>query len=446
MKLSKLEIHKYRVIRPGAKLVFGEGIHLLIGKNGTGKTTLLDLLAMIFGCNFSPVAHEEFSLEYQFHHVFGIIDISVRNWAEKERVDERNVADDRRPSRRIGTMDRPIFRYELSITLVPAPSFEALGFRLNATNASTTVEYDDGSKEQWDIPVSPFPEGNFLNYVFKRQRHASLKSPEQRKEWRFPRGVARLDESVEWFRKVLAEGSIAREEYFDEYMGQSGYYQGRPDLCPAEIAIRLNQTAQGSEVVNGVVVGDDELAFLQKTVRALGYEQATLHFELKKSTHLDSNYEYYGGTSAVHFSRAYYGNFRFVFAKRDGSRIPHNDLSFGEKRLLAFHYYLATYDHVLIADELANGMHHDMIDRCVDALADRQVFLSTQNPLLLDHLGFSSADEVRASFILCHIVTEQHREQMVLRNMTADESAEFFADYRVGIQHVNEVLRARGLW
>lgn len=79
--------------------------------------------------------------------------------------------------------------------------------------------------------------------------------------------------------------------------------------------------------------------------------------------------------------------------------------------------------------------------------ARHQAFLATQNPLLLDHLSFASAEEVQRTFLLCDVRDEADGQQTTLwRNMTSEEADEFFKDYQVGIQHVNDILRTRGLW
>jgi hypothetical protein len=91
-------------------------------------------------------------------------------------------------------------------------------------------------------------------------------------------------------------------------------------------------------------------------------------------------------------------------------------------------------------------MHHEWIDACLEELGDRQAFLTSQNPLLLDYLSFESAEEVRSSFVLCRTELQGDHEQMVWENMTAEDSEGFFNAYQVAIQHVSELLRTRGLW
>jgi hypothetical protein len=48
-----------------------------------------------------------------------------------------------------------------------------------------------------------------------------------------------------------------------------------------------------------------------------------------------------------------------------------------------------------------NGLHHRRIATSIEAIGQRQAFLTSQNPLLLDYIPIASADEVRRSFVLC---------------------------------------------
>ena len=63
LKLRRLKIHEYRGVLPGVELRFSDGINILLGKNGTGKTTLLNLISMIVRSDLSELAHERAKIE-----------------------------------------------------------------------------------------------------------------------------------------------------------------------------------------------------------------------------------------------------------------------------------------------------------------------------------------------------------------------------------------------
>ena len=142
----------------------------------------------------------------------------------------------------------------------------------------------------------------------------------------------------------------------------------------------------------------------------------------------------------------WFGNLKFWFTRRDGSIFQDQHLSYGQKRLLAFLYYLDANPSIVIADELVNGLHHAWIEECVKAIGDRQAFLTSQNPLLLDYLVFESVEQVKETFILCRTEPDGDRDRMIWRNMNDDEADMFYSAYKVGVEHVGEILRTRGLW
>ena len=79
MKLTKLKIHGYRDVAPGTELVFSPSATLVLGENGTGRTTLLDLLVLVLGSDFSGLLHEAFSVEYTLDFPGMELHIAVRN-------------------------------------------------------------------------------------------------------------------------------------------------------------------------------------------------------------------------------------------------------------------------------------------------------------------------------------------------------------------------------
>ncbi|HEX4418062.1 MAG TPA: hypothetical protein VH165_09195 [Kofleriaceae bacterium] len=125
-------------------------------------------------------------------------------------------------------------------------------------------------------------------------------------------------------------------------------------------------------------------------------------------------------------------------------RILHASLSFGQKRLLSYLYYLACNSHIGVADELVNGMHHAWIEYCLGpACEGRQMFYTTQNPLLLDFLVFETEAEVSERFVTC---TWDPEIGFIWENLEPRVGEEFYRLYKTGIQHVSDILRTKGWW
>jgi hypothetical protein len=141
-----------------------------------------------------------------------------------------------------------------------------------------------------------------------------------------------------------------------------------------------------------------------------------------------------------------YNNLRFWLTRADDSEYSDEHLSFGQKRIVSFLAYLDGALTFVIADEIVNGLHHAWVDLCVNSIGDRQAFLTSQNPLLMDHLSFNDPDEIRHSFILCSLDDDEEREVIKWQNMTEDQAKATFEASEAGIGHLSTILRNEGLW
>lgn len=83
MKLTRLKIDKYRNVAPGTELRFNDGFNVLLGKNGTGKTTLLRLIAAIVRSDFSALKDDEFAISYDLSFAEVEVSVGVKNVAKE---------------------------------------------------------------------------------------------------------------------------------------------------------------------------------------------------------------------------------------------------------------------------------------------------------------------------------------------------------------------------
>jgi hypothetical protein len=246
--------------------------------------------------------------------------------------------------------------------------------------------------------------------------------------------LRRFDESVGYLHHITrSERVFSAVQVVIE--GRRKYGINIQDSVPQAVVLETRRQVQQKSDIDEIRLGTDGNGadFLDRVVRLLGFKIAKIRFQ---RTALK--------TAPVEIID--FGNMRFDFTRQDRSIINHTLLSYGQKRLLSFYYYLACSPACVVADELVNGMHHEWIEACLEDLGARQSFLTSQNPLLLDYLGFESAEEVRSSFVLCRSEQQGDREQLHWENMTAEDAEGFFSAYQVGIQHVSEILRTRGLW
>ncbi|WP_434421912.1 AAA family ATPase [Nannocystis pusilla] len=403
-RLKRLTIHKFPRVKPGTELVFNEGSNVLLGINGSGKTTLLKLLSMVCSGVFDGLKSVGFQIDYEVEHE------EVRYVVELvHEVSEQSV-----PSKTRG---------RLHVYGVPDSPIE-----VEVKGGQASISCGGRSLEGFESP-SFFEDPFISSAVVMLIGSLALEGMSTRGlEGVDLQPVYRFDESLGWLYESLGQGRLGIIKRL-----------ARPLLAPmirtpkavADAALRHF----GSGTNDLLVLQHSELQFLADAVDAFGYLSATMRLDLLEAPAIDSRREMYR-----------YGRYEFRFVKRDGSRLSPGELSFGQQRLFAFLYYSAMHPSIVIADELTNGMHHSMIERCLEVVRGRQTFLATQNPLLLDNLEFEDAEAVRRTFILCSNDEVDGQEQMVWRNMTVDEAENFYRDYKVGISHVNDILRSWGLW
>lgn len=443
VKLKRLKIQKFRNVAPGTELRFRDSLNVLLGKNGTGKTTLLNLVVSLLRWDFSWLLKESFAIDYDLEAPEGRVTVRLRNEPRANMV-------------RLSPNGQPASQELLAGTLFPSGSDYETSGELVASggvfNANHTIEFT-GSALTLRTAREELGSFNLTKPILNDNAWVSFTNELTAISQKITTDISpliatifsvsftnnavslrRFDESLEHLNYITKD-----EQAFETLNVPSGTKtiryvfprHGGPKQLQEEIQRQLVQNADTDEI--RVQTEDKSAQFLEKAVRLLGFESAKVRIQ-RTSRRTEPE------------ERITFGNIRLDFTRRDRSVINHQLLSYGQKRLLSFYYYLACSPAVVVADELVNGMHHEWIEACMDDLEGRQAFLTSQNPLLLDYLNFDSVDEVLSSFVLCRTEPVGEREQLHWENMTQEDAQGFFDAYQVGIQHVSEILRTRGLW
>jgi energy-coupling factor transporter ATP-binding protein EcfA2 len=423
LRLRSLKVHAFRDVRPGTELRFGDGFHLILGKNATGKSTLLELLAAVSVLNFRGdfFAETPFHLEAEFKVGKISVHAEVRRTFEPVRIKSagdsflemapRDEADvivrvehPEVPLRqwvRVRTGDKVyVFsgdprgegaEHRATITLlggVDPLSFSTSQF----VGFGATVELEGGSR------VHPDAWSTYRRVVDT------------------PGTGAPFDEATGALNVLTGGGfNVVRGEAFRSYSS----------WLPAT----LDFSARGEPVTRDLY--EDPL--LKTVVERLGYDGAKLYF---------------GPGRSVSVGWAYSSpSFQFF---RKGKAVRRQDqLSFGQQRLFSFAWYLACNPDVVIADELVNGLHREWIDWCVEAMRDRQCFLTSQNPILVDAVPFASEEDVRRGIILCEAIPDASGEtnQLSWRQLDDREVALVGGALRQSrLDQLSDILHALDLW
>lgn len=437
MKLRRLKILEFRNVQPGTELEFNDGYNVLLGQNGSGKTTLLRLITSVLRGDFRWLEKETFALEAALDRGVSKLALAITH-KRRERKERQLGAVPSELRALVPTNGTWSTTMDLRLITGEGETLElhrdqngasVVGPGL-ARSQSTAGRLTDLHNIHGSNAAVMFLDTNFDLTVSIISMLA-------------PNDVFRFDESLEVFSSITGRGSALGKTEYGDVSGRISTSSTKiafgnlvsGTLVPAEIkGLEQLKTPNFDSPADTIILKHDQAPFLDKVVQMLGYVGAEIKLDLL------------GKDVSEEQQKIEYGNLRFFFHGRDGSIVNQDHLSYGKKRLLTFFYYLACNPHVVVADELVNGLHHAWIAECIREMGDRQVFVTSQNPILLDHLGFDSADQVRRTFITCQAKPEGVRDRITWANMSKKNAESFYRAYKVGAQHVGEILRTKGFW
>jgi ABC-type branched-subunit amino acid transport system ATPase component len=432
-RLVAMELKKVRNVREDTRLTFPTAGAVLLGKNGSGKTTLLDYIVGL--CTINPAAFES---EDGFH-VSGTF--SLKNSAvallELEGTSSKQPVELQASSlpgiqRLISTNET--IRIDLILRLEGHPEYR---IAIRDGRAELSV---DGTPLGAPLSVPVPPHVQLIHAVVHLlERTGQIKQGKAEpvlsamSEVLAPHGVlCRFDEGLDYFRLLTEQRSAYLNtdiEIKEDFKSITSAGIGRIPQDLFDAMLPFNELAPEAD---HLAAKHTEVEFLRTFARLCGFTAVTAIAPIE-SRRAEKNTD-----------RLSINSLRFL-CDLDKDRISHSKLSFGQKRLLSYLYYLACNNQIAVADELVNGMHHEWIDYCLnDACGDRQMFYTSQNPLLLDSLTFESERAVSERLIACR--WNQEDKCFVWENLPAQTAADFFRLYKAGVQHVSDILRTRGWW
>lgn len=438
-RINSLKIRKLGNVAPGTELRFGPRGAVLLGKNGTGKTTLLDALVNICNCDLGRLSNEDYDLEFSMSCASDV-ELHVKARSEKA---ESSASGERASNpvadAMLSSLQERARRHTLRVEAVHTVSGERTLVESNDRETACTLP--DGRRVV--EPISVNDGWMVLLPAAAEDKLTPLGRACLELVW-LSRSLRRFDEGLDYFRDLTERsGSSAWVEFIrsnqanenepDSSADESGYALSlaRTRLISRECAqLLLEDFQRNRDRATSSSSDSSQIAYLERFCRLAGFAQARIGADLDEKRLVE-------GRELVTLSPL-----RFTVT-RNGSVLHHRHLSFGQRRLLAFLHYHDSTPSLLMADELVNGMHHEWITECVHVMRDSQAFLSSQNPLLFDFLTFESAEDVASRFVSCEL-DDQHR--FVWRNMSADDAREFYETHQAGLQHASEILRTRGYW
>lgn len=459
MELEWLRIDRFRWVQPGTVLNFRPGLNAIIGVNGAGKTTLLELLAAIWSSDLTAYADEPVKLAWRVRSPEGAVEVELEhdvvvqegvpgaevvgksqnihytircsNLRHYGNVDvivgilgEQSTVEVRQRDEHGVLVEPPahiaarlaLFRPGLTVVMDPFRAVGSFSWLLQMVFIVLFGEDDADRKGGILLPALGIPR---LVPTSGLPQHVG-------------RSLLRYWEGADWADAIFSLSML---------MGSQRAPGGKirdvsAQVLPSALQVAATKGIFGADSLPPLISIDSEVSpWLGELRDALGLKRITLHFSLSMG-------ELRGGARS--FTYSLHG---LSLLKRDGSVLDRFDrLSHGQRRLFGFLWYLGCSPEVVIADELSNGMHWQMVESVLAAMGDRQAFLAMQDPALLDHMEFESAEDVQRAFVSCSSAFVDGADVWTWRGFTAEEASDLYSSYKKGFRHVNEILRSRGLW
>ena len=426
-RINSLKIRKLGNVAPGTELRFDPRGVVLLGRNGTGKTTLLEILASLCKGDLGSISSDDYDIEFSMS-CKGNTELNITAKCEEAPASPaRHLGSRRGPDAALSARFQRVRRQNLSIEALETQSGQLTLIESNDRESRCT--FSNGEVIVESIPADRV----WVLLGFG----AFTKHPDDPLEDAFYELVSlgeklrRFDEGLDYFRslteRIPGSACIGAIRHGQGYALDAAATRLVSHKCARLLLEDFKRNEENSTSGFG---SSSQIEYLDLYCRLTGFQRARIGAELDEKR------------QTQHGAVVNFGPLRFS-VERDGAILHHDHLSFGQRRLLAFlHYHDSTPD-LIIADELVNGMHHEWIAECLRLMQNSQAFLSSQNPLLFDFLTFESAEEVANRFIICEL-DEQHRFKW--RNMSEPDAVEFYDTYKTELQHVSEILRTRGYW
>ncbi len=425
MKLLRLRIHRYRGVAPETELLFSPSLNVVVGDNGTGRTTLLELLATVLGSDFSGLQREAFSLEYTLSLAGMEIHVRASNEVHSAAVEPRGTSP---LDAALVAASSPEVLPEFEPLIEANLELEGPPMRVvvRASASGLFCEVDGRTaysrRMQWSVL-----DRSVWTLIFMAAQYLAPEEKERLKELlrrTFLLAPTRFDEALGMFEHL---GTI---RYAMETRDGEVFPLGLMAL-PTWMPKWLRERVELDPPAANLELRHEELprSFLAKFVALAGFAAGRFRVEVLEKRAYEN-----GG-------RLGFGHFGFLFTRRDSSELTHEELGHGQKRLLSFLYYLDVNEDFAVADELPNSLHPRHVEACLRELGERQSFLTSQSPLLLEHVSWGSTADVRASLILCGPGLREGREWLVWSNPSGELAEQLFEAQRAGERSLGALLR-----
>ncbi|HEX4422654.1 MAG TPA: AAA family ATPase, partial [Kofleriaceae bacterium] len=381
--LERIKVNQFRSVEPGTELCFSEGLHVVLGKNASGKSTLLDLIAASLAVDFEQSSFADEPLDLEFTLRVGALHLDMAIKRSLREANASGTAEDVEGLKRsLREQGRYVLRAPSGLKITVVLSSDDLPQR--TVEGVDPARYGLDEPLKWRHQLPPLaPELGGLSNLWL----------EGSKTWESVVHLLGGDSFLgRWRDKSfrMAEG----DELLDELEGDDSFaillgksMNSHPYLLPEKLfkAFQLKASQLDGSALEMPL---DLEPLLASFIREMGFTEGRMSLGPPRV-------ERHSGQEVFAYSSP-----TFIFY-RDGHFVRRVDqLSYGQRRLFALGWYLCVCD-IAILDEPSNGLHESWIAFLVSQLHGRQVFLTSQNRELLDMLPFKTETELSRGFVLC---------------------------------------------
>lgn len=428
--LKELEIKKHPLLKTDGKLKFSDGINLFVGKNGSGKTKLLQLTRDCIALNFNN--EQELELELLLEDTENNIHCCIRYKQSFENSDTRPA------------LIKSLLDSQKTVKV------DYCNLALKSEKQTVFIEYPEGNLKLIDS-------NGEVQYNYKPESHSSFFITNLALD------ILQQNPKLIFSLRLLLLSLMNPYEIFHE---DNKYFV---KFFKSHIQVKFNKDGEfDNSFFDRIADPSTNLLYKQKLEEALenSIDDITpdlisnIIIELNKdnSTTINDisnnlNYKSISLKSPEPLKKTEDSgdvtftwrleNSRFNIELDEGNTIDYSDLSYGEKRYTLLLLYLAVNNNIFL-DEPINGLHHSMIEDVMKKLANdgKQSFIANQSPILFDYVEFDSEEQVHDSIITCR----KEGKKLVFSNPSKEMTSRFYEDYQNDFLHVHEILKNHGLW
>lgn len=434
--LKELQIEKFHLISEPVKITFNKDFNYLIGKNGTGKTTLLEIIKSLFALNFDyfDFIDSEISIRGHFFNSEDLSSIYIEftsNPSNKENYLRRKEYE---------TLIFPSIGNRIGNNIkIEIQKEEEKLLTLNINKGNTflihkehkkNLEYSNNIIDIFSRMHDSLQENNSKEVIFIFNKyHIWLMHNVQLN--RFEEGL----ESERHFFKAFIPITIKKNNQIDFF----GFHNAIVNKTTAEKAKITNffnsfqkNIRNKDEYSENLILTKNDSHVIKMISDLIFADDIRINYHLKNIQIHDEAIELELASPLI------------SIVLNNGSIISYSNLSFGEKRLFNTVYSMENCTNCFLLDEPVNGFHHDFIEKVIELSRsyNSQKFIANQNPLLLDYMESEKKEDFQSQVIFCR----RESDKVSWVNPSDKEAEMFMEDYDSQFLPVSSILKNLDLW